>query len=233
MRLACVVLAGCSFGAEIPTATPSDGDPDAVPAEATPGSEPAVPFCVPEAALRACYAFDNTTEDGSSYNNDAVSSTNGYLTGHDGAGKGIVTTSGTITVGNTTSLDVAMFTIKLWMRANTLPTGGARAGLVDSGGRFRLFLQSDGALRCAITGGTDLTTATGVVDASTWHRVTCTFTGSQMRIYVDGTMVGTSNTASTVPATGGGMVIGHNNPSGENLNGAIDDLQIWSAVVPP
>jgi hypothetical protein len=29
------------------------------------------------------------------------------------------------------------------------------------------------------------------------------------------------------------MVVGHNNPSGENFNGTIDELQIFSAVVAP
>ena len=29
------------------------------------------------------------------------------------------------------------------------------------------------------------------------------------------------------------MVIGHNNPTGENFNGTIDDLQLFAAVVAP
>ena len=231
-----VVLGGCGFDLRLTAATGDAAlDEEGLPiSDGSPGTEPVAAFvCPTDAALRACYAFENTTSDGSSYRNDAVATSASYAIGHDGLGKALVTTAGTISVGNTTSLDIASFTIKLWIRANVLPTGGARAGLVDSGGRFRLFVQSGGALRCAITGGTDLTSGTNVVDANAWRRVACTFTGTQMRIYVDGTMVASSNVASTIPTTGGGMVIGHNNPSGENFNGAIDELQLWSSIVAP
>ena len=39
--------------------------------------------------------------------------------------------------------------------------------------------------------------------------------------------------AGTFPKPGTGMVVGHDNPSGSNFDGIIDDLQIFSAIVAP
>jgi hypothetical protein len=203
--------------------------------DAAEGSEMmAAPLCTPSnTALRVCYTFDNTLDDGSSYNNDLASSaTSSFVAGRAG-GQALATTTGTFTTGATTSLDITTFTFKMWIRPNTLPTAGARMGLLDSSGRYRLFLASDGAIRCRVTNGPDLTSATGVIPNQMWSRVACRFNGSLMTIYVNGSMVATQTMTATVPATGGDMVIGHNSPSGENFNGAIDDVQIFSALVAP
>ena len=203
----------------------SDGDIDAPP-------DVGMAFCNPaDLDLRACYTFDNNTLDGSSYGNHATASVQAFVTGH--TGQALLTASGTITVPATTSLDVDVLTIRMWLKPNMIPTGGARMGLIDSASRWRLFLQSDGALRCAVTNGVDFTTGLGKVVANQWQRVTCAYDGSVMHVYVDGTVVGTSNINSTLPKPGTGMVIGHDNPTGSNFNGAIDELQIWGSLVDP
>jgi hypothetical protein len=136
-------------------------------------------------------------------------------------------------VASSANLDVTALTIKLWVNPARLPTGGARMGLVDSASRWRLFVASDGALRCALTGGIDYTTTTGKLATGTWQRVACTFDGVLMRIYVDGVMAGQKSQASAFGAPGSGMVVGHNNPSGDNFDGLIDDLQVFNAGVAP
>lgn len=191
--------------------------------------EPAL--CDPDDVdLRACYTFDQDLLDGSSYGNDISASNTVLVNGR--RGLGLSTASGTFAVASTTSLDVPALTIKLWVKPNTLPIGTARMGLVDSASRWRLFVTSGGGLRCAVTGGIDFTIA-GALAAGTWQRVACTYDGSLMHIYVDGTLAGVMMQTSTMPAPGSGMVVGHNNPSGENFDGTIDELQIFSAVVAP
>jgi hypothetical protein len=231
------IVSACSFSTRVDAvdAPDTDADIDAPPEDAMTGSETIedTPLCNADPTLRACYAFENTTDDGSSYNNDLTAPSVAYVNGRTAGGMALLTTSNTYTTAATTSLDITTFTFKMWIRPNAIPVGGARMGLLDSGGRFRVFLQTNGAIRCAVTNGVDLLSATSAVSANAWQRVTCRYDGATMQIYVNGTMVGSSNTTSTVPSTGGNMVIGHNNPSGENFNGAIDDLQIFSALVAP
>lgn len=183
---------------------------------------------------RACLTFDGNTADGSSYNNDVVANPQTFVTDRNG-GMALVTTTGTMTAAATTSLDVPTFTIKLWINANSIPTGGARAGLFDSSGRYRVFLESDGALRCAISPGAtfQVVTAPGQIATGAWRRVACTYDGATMSVFVDGQLAGTQLLNATVPAAGSGFVVGHNSPSGENFDGAIDDLEVWGVVVAP
>ncbi len=183
---------------------------------------------------RVCLHFDNDTIDGSSYGNDVAASAPSFVIDRNGGGA-LVTTTGTNTAAATTSLDVGKFTIKLWVNASSIPTGGARAGLFDSSGRFRMFLESDGALRCAISpGGTfELVTAINQIPIGVWTRVACTYDGTTMAIYVDGQQRDSAQLNATVPAAGAGFVVGHNSPSGENFDGAIDDLEVWGSVVAP
>jgi Concanavalin A-like lectin/glucanases superfamily len=192
----------------------------------------AASICNPsDGTLRACYQFDDNGDDGSSNNNDAALTGMSFVAGR--RGQALVTTSGTAIVGTTSSLNVSAFTIDMWIRPSVLPTGGARMGLLDSGGRYRVFLQSDGAIRCAVTAGPTLTTNTGLITTNTWQRVTCTYNAVEMRIYINGNSITLLNSTQAIPTVTGGMVIGHNNPTGENFNGAIDDLRVFSAIVPP
>ena len=233
-------LGACSFQTSYEVhdaAIDGDGDaPDAM-IDGAPGSEPPMPTPLcnsADATLRACFTFDDTLNDGSGSNIDLTASgTPAYVAGHAGGSKALNTATGTFTTPATTALDITTFTFKMWIRPNAIPGAGLRMGVMDSGGRYRVFLQPQGAIRCAVTNGADLTSSTGAVSANVWQRVTCRYNGSAIQIYVNGTMVGSSNVTSTVPATAGNMVVGHNNPSGENFNGAIDDLQIFSTLVAP
>ncbi len=239
MRRALFLLLGaCSFDARLADGQlpgpEGDGAPDAPMIDAALDGAPPPPLCDPaDLDLRACFTFDDTLADGSSYGNTITASiAPTYVAGHAG-GKAVVTTSGTFTTPSSTSLNITTFTFRMWIKPTTIPTGGARMGLLDSGNRYRLFLQSDGALRCAVTNGADLTSATNKVVANKWQRVACRYNGATMTIYVDGAMVATSNQTSTVQSVSNGMVVGHNNPSGENFDGALDDLQVYGSLVAP
>jgi len=209
------------------TVTDSTVSPDA-------GTTPPA-ICNPaDLDLRVCLRFDGTTTDGSSYGNDVVAAGTSFGTDRNGGGA-LVTTTGTATAAPSASLDLSTFTIRLWINASSIPTSGARAGLFDSSGRYRMFLESDGAIRCAISpGGTfQVVTASNLIPEGVWTRVACTYDGATMSIYVDGQLRGSALLNATVPSAGTGFVVGHNSPSGENFQGAIDELEVWRRLVAP
>jgi len=222
-------VAACSFSSPTAAGGPIVDAPDAAPD----APEAPQPLCNPaDPMLRACYTFDDNTEDGSSYGHDAVAVGTSFGAGRNGRGL-VIGAGDSVQVTGGVGLNVAQLTIDMWIRPSSIPATGTRAGLVDSGNRYRMFLQPGGIIRCATTLGPSLeTTAASAVAAAAWAHLTCTYDGITMRIYVDGAEAARLTQASTIQ-TGTGMVIGQNNPSGENFDGTIDELRIFGAVVPP
>lgn len=197
---------------------------------------PPSPLCDPgDLDLRACFTFEGDTLDGSSYGNHAQSSPPAIFVADRNGGQALSTTTGATSNAGTTTLNVTTVTIKMWIKANTLPATGTRMGLLDSGGRYRMFLQPEGAVRCAVTSGSmfEQTTPPGLISVGTWHRVACTYDGTTLRVFVDGQERASAPIVGTIPSTTTGFFIGQNNPGGENFDGAIDDLQIWGSIVAP
>lgn len=228
--LAVLLLAACTFGAP---AGPDDAPPDLDALVDASIDGPPAPLCdATDPRLRACYPFDGDARDGSMYGHDAVPTGTAFGSGRTGQGL-VVGPGDLVTVAGGVNLNLAQLTIKMWIKPSSIPTGTARAGLVDSGNRFRMFLHPGGLVRCATTGGpTLLTTSAHAIQVDQWAHLVCTYDGSTMRIYVGGVLAATLNQTSAIPS-GAGMVIGHNNPSGENFDGTLDELQIYAAVVPP
>lgn len=226
-------VAACGFRSPAPAAGADAGAEADVEAGPVDAPDAPRPLCDPaDPMLRACYTFDDNTEDGSASGYDAVATGTSFGAGRNGRGL-VINAGDSVTVAGGARLNVAQLTIDMWIRPSSLPAAATRAGLVDSGNRFRMFLLPGGLVRCATTGGPTLdTTAANAVSAGAWARLTCTYDGTTMRIYVGGASAAMLAQASTIP-TGTGMVIGQNNPSGENFNGTIDELRIFGAVVPP
>lgn len=222
-------VAACGFRSPDPAAGADSGvDSGALDAPDSP-----LPLCdSADPRLRACYTFDGNTKDGSSNGYAAVATGTSFGAGH--SGQGLVVGAGdSVTVAGGAGLNVAQLTIDMWIRPSSLPATATRAGLVDSGNRFRMFLLPAGLVRCATTSGPSLeTTAAHAVSTGAWAHLTCTYDGTTMQIYVDGASAAMLTLASTIP-TGSGMVIGQNNPTGENFDGTLDELRIFGAVVPP
>lgn len=182
--------------------------------------------------LRLCFPFDgNSSEDSSSSYSISSNGVTFNATGYSGQAAAF-TNGDTFTIGANNALNVSQLSIRMRIFPTQLPS--VRAGLLDSGGRYRLFLQAGGQVRCALTGGADLTTNTLTpIVANQWTQVVCTYDGTTMRLYFNGTMVGSLTQGGSIPSLSGGAVIGHNNPTGENFIGSIDEVELWNAIKPP
>jgi hypothetical protein len=183
--------------------------------------------------LRSCFTFDGSVSEGSSYSHGTSVANVSFVAGHDNQAVAIQSGSNITITGTPTSFDVTTFTFRMWIKPSSLPAASTRMGLLDSGNRYRMFLLPGGALRCALTGGPDLVSVTGIVSTGVWQRVACTFDGTFTRIYVNGVKKAELMQTATVGTSTSGIVIGQNNPSGENFDGAMDSFQLWGSIVAP
>ena len=237
MRALVLLVAACGFRThELTDAAVTHGPPPDVPGVGVDGAIDSPPSFVCNPAdldLRSCFTFEGVVQEGASYSHSLSTSNLGFTAGHDGQAVVIGSTSNFVVTGDVTSFDIPVFTMKMWIKPASLPAPGLRMGLLDSGNRYRMFLEPGGQLRCAITGGPDLYSSSHFVQTGVWQRVACTFDGTTTTIYVDGNVAGTVVQSATINTSSSGLVIGENNPTGDNFDGAIDDFQLWGSIVAP
>lgn len=196
----------------------------------------APPFCDPtDPNLVGCYRFDVDVSaaqphDDSKYANDGTSTSVGYVAGIEGKAMSFTPASSYTHVPDSASLDVtSALTLETWALVRSLPTP-VRAGLFDDDGQYGLFILASGAIRCS-SAPAIVDTPASTVTVGAWMHVACTYDGAFVRVYVNGAQVaqgaatGLIGAASTV-----GVAIGMNSPSGDVLDGAMDDLRIFGVA---
>ena len=209
-------------------APPGDADPDASLIDA-PIDAPPVPFCdTTNAALAGCWEFENSTNDASGHNFNATATNASFGQGKVGMGLTLQANS-LCAVADVAALSPPMVTMEAFIRPTTLPTGGARMGVMDNNNSYGLFLVNN-AVSCSVN-----VTVTGpVVAANQWTHIACTFDGTTGRLYINGAQVGM--TAGGSPLGNGdasGLVIGGNSPNGDQLIGTIDQVRVWNVARTP
>jgi hypothetical protein len=174
--------------------------------------------------LVACYRFENSLDDDSSYHHNGTATVT-YGTGKAGMALIVGTVNG-VDIADSATFDVAELTIEAWIAPSVLPSGGARAGVLDYDGQYGLFVQANGDLTC--TAGTTVT-AQAQVQPNQWTHVACTHANNMISIYANGTLI-TSAAASPIPTgSTSGITLGGNNPAngGSPLNGMLDQLRLY------
>jgi hypothetical protein len=192
------------------------------------------PFCPADPTLLACYRFEDGAHPGqvmdeSMYANHASATAATFPAGKNGSAISLAS-NGLVSAGDPASLtQPGPMTLEAWVKLNSLPPDPNRFGVVDDEGQWGMFVYSNGRLACSFNArlfSTDFALGTGA-----WQHVACTYDRQTVRAYVDGTeraMVG--ETGALGAGTNDGMRIGSNSPTGEVLDGLIDDLRIWSVA---
>jgi hypothetical protein len=224
-------LAGCAFDpAGLGGPTGSDGGVDAAVDAAPPRA------CPPSPDVVGCYRFEVAETaaqpfDESSYGNHGLSSGVSYVAGAGGRGAAMQFAPGaSVVIPDSASLDViAGVTMEGWLLVDALPAIGGRAGLLDNNGQYGLFLAPDSQLRCAIGSATAIGLA---VPVGVWTHVGCTYDGATIQLYQSGEP-GASTASTGQLGTGGvdGLGLGQNVPSGDHLQGALDDVRVWNRAL--
>jgi len=213
------------------------GDPslvDAATQDTSPGDGPrdapsTVAFCdaAGEPTLVGCWEFENNLLDHSGDNNNGIGTMVTYAAGKVGLAASVAP-AGHISVPDSTSLTPTAVTIEAWIHPTTLPTGGARMGVFDNDGQYGAFLIT-GGVQCSF--GSVLLPFTTALPTNAWTHFACTFDGTTGHLYLDGQDMANvgGGTALGAGSTSGGAIAG-NSPTGDTLDGLIDQLRIWNVA---
>jgi hypothetical protein len=213
--------AAAAMDAAAPDGPPVTG-PDA---SARDGGAPAAAFCdAADPELVGCFRFEDTTDDASGSDLDVDATAVGFDEGMSGRAA-VFTAASVLRLPETSDLDLAAFTIEMWVRPDALPADPARAGLFDNDGQYGVFLFGPATVRCLASGEVE---AVGVVAVGTWTHVACVHDGLNVTLYIDGSVRATAP-AGPLGLLFNGSNIGGNSPDGnDHFLGRIDELRIWS-----
>ena len=81
-------------------------------------------------------------------------------------------------------------------------------------------------------GGEQNAVGTSALPLNTWSHLATTYDGAMLRLYVNGTQVGSKPQSGSVAVTTGQLKIGGNAIWGEYFNGLIDEVRIYNRALP-
>ncbi|MCP2164962.1 glycoside hydrolase family 2 TIM barrel-domain containing protein [Goodfellowiella coeruleoviolacea] len=137
-------------------------------------------------------------------------------------------------------LDIAgrALTLDAWVKPNR-PWTGDFTILSKGDHQFALKMSDEHTLEFFVHSGTWRTVRAAVPAdfPDTWHRVTGTYDGAQLRLYLDGAQVGALAFTGTIDQSSFPVNIGRNNEvmqdnyAGRMANGAVDDVRVYDRAL--
>jgi hypothetical protein len=203
---------------DLPPDTPVDRPPDTTPDTAPPVT------CPTEAALLLCLRFPGTLTDESAPSATVTGNNVTFEAGIDGQAARMGTSS-TMRVASGWG-NVDDLTLEAWVRLDRLPGSGQRAGVLDEDENFGLFVYPDGDVTCSSSSG--MATAAGAVAAGQWVAISCTLSGRSLVLWIDGVARAQAQTDGIANDPAATVAIGGNLPSGDPLEGLIDNVRLWN-----
>ena len=72
----------------------------------------------------------------------------------------------------------------------------------------------------------------GTPTVSNWHFIVCTYDGSNIKLYVDGSYIGQTAASGNIAGAAGATYLGAYNKANDHyLNGKIDEVSIWNSAL--
>ena len=140
-----------------------------------------------------------------------------------------------VTIADSASLDLTNgLTVEAWVNPDTL--GAWRTAVMkERPGGLAYALYANNASSRPVgqisIGGTKSATGTAQLPLNAWSHVATTYDGATLRLYVDGTQVGSrAQTGSIAPSTGP-LKIGGNGIWGEWFGGLIDEVRVYNRAL--
>ncbi len=132
-----------------------------------------------------------------------------------------------LSLSTNTALDFGTgdFTVELWVMFNSVSSDMAFLGSTGTGGYDILYRTSTGLTIGRINTAWDNTFTWSPV-ANRWYHIAYSRSGSSLRVFVDGTQVGSTATNSTSYNSAGSVIIGGSTTSDRLMNGYISNMRL-------
>lgn len=203
----------------------------------------------PDPGLVGLWHFDEgtgaTASDSSGNGNNGTVYGAGWVSDQWGGSALSFNGTGYVEVPDNTTLKPAAITVEAWVKATSPGTYKyivskvyvARAGSYSS---YALYTAGSGGLRFYIghaTGWVGSPDAGSALWDGNWHHVAGTYDGSYVRLYIDGSQVGTGTaTTASIAYDAGKLFIGAYDASATyswvRFPGTIDEVRIWDTATP-
>ncbi|HMH70028.1 MAG TPA: LamG-like jellyroll fold domain-containing protein, partial [Candidatus Saccharimonadales bacterium] len=190
--------------------------------------------------LVASYNFNEgtgtTLTDGTGKNHTGtLSGVTWSTTGKYGKALSFNGTNNWVTIADANDLDMTSgMTLEAWVKPSTLTGWRTIMTKEASGGMAYTLYSGNNASRPALYGNitSDVgVNGSGALSTTAWWHITGTFDGSNLRIYVNGTLVGTKALSGNLRATTGALRLGGNSVWGEYFKGLMDDVRIYNRAL--
>lgn len=232
-----VAVTGCTFPSPFPEVIPPAPAPMPQPCRT---NEQGVVLCVDfEDASLAGQAIDR-----SPHQNHAVARDVGSIPREPpGEQAAQLSNASSLRVRESASLDLATFTIEMWIRPDRAQPKGKDGGKTDHGlfdnhGHYAMRIREDLKIRCGI--GPDAAarvSSESAVPGQTWSHVACTYAGGEMRVYVNGHLSDCQALVAPAFASDRGSAIGAEiDPAGldglrDRFLGGVDNVRIYDRAL--
>ncbi len=148
--------------------------------------------------------------------------------------------------GNDTSVNLSgtKFTLEAWIFATAWKANAYEGNIIckeenTTNNGYMLRAGNGGRLNCAFGNGTstwvEKTTTNPVLQLNTWHHVACTYNGAKFYFFVDGSIIDSVvSTSSMTKSNGVNLTIGdHTGTYTRRFQGRIDEVRIWAITRTP
>jgi glucose/arabinose dehydrogenase/PKD repeat protein len=190
--------------------------------------------------LVAAYGFNEGTgtaiaDASGTGNNGTASGTTWSAGGRFGAALSFNGTDGSVTVPDSSSLDLSTgMTLEAWVNPNQLGATWRTAVFKQStNGMVYSLYAHDGSRPLGQVNilGEQNASGTAQVPLNAWTHLATTYDGATLRLYVNGTQVASKPQTGTIPASTGPLRIGGNSIWSEWFRGLIDEVRVYNRAL--
>jgi hypothetical protein len=197
-----------------------------------------VPACTPPAlGLVAWWPGQGNALDVIGGNNGSIVGSIAYTSGEVGQAFSLNGSSGYVSIPDSPVLDTLTdsITVECWIKGNLLTNNSVWTWIVTKGNSSWRIMATQGANTVTFyasgvnTPGNDGISGTRNVNDGQWHHIAGVYDGTNMFLYVDGTLDTSRAATGLIYVTGDSVQIGYNSaaPGGNIFNGLIDEVSLY------
>ncbi len=146
-----------------------------------------------------------------------------------------------INCGNSTSVQItgSSITLEAWVKLSSFAGSPSDGNIINKEQNspdygYMLRVGGSGIVNFNLGNGSwnELNTSANSVQLGTWHHIAGTYDGTNMKIYIDGSLVATQPRSIVISNSTANLFIGDWPNTGRNINGSIDEVRIWNRALP-